>query len=34
MSNIRVIDGVDHVWPIMDNAWVTVEYWNWLRGDS
>ena len=20
------------VWSIMDNAWVTLEYWNWVNG--
>lgn len=20
------------VWSIMDNAWVTLEYWNWING--
>lgn len=28
----RVIDGVVHVWSIMDNAWVTLDYWRWVNG--
>lgn len=32
MYSIRVIDGVPHVWSIMDNAWVTVAYWEWVNG--
>lgn len=27
-----IIDGVVHVWSIMDNAWVTLDYWRWLNG--
>lgn len=30
--SIRKINGVTHVWSIMDNAWVTLEYWNYING--
>lgn len=33
-GNEKVIDGVVHVWSIMDNAWVTLDYWNWINGRS
>jgi len=32
MGNIKIIDGVRHVWSIMDNAWVTLAYWEWVNG--
>lgn len=32
MGNIKIIDGVPHVWDIFENAWVTLEYWNWVNG--
>jgi hypothetical protein len=32
MGQIRMIDGVPHVWSIFDNQWVTLEYWNWVNG--
>lgn len=28
----RNIDGVKHVWSIADNAWVTLDYWNYING--
>lgn len=28
----RVIDGVIHVWSIFDDAWVTLDHWNWVNG--
>lgn len=28
----RTIDGVTHVWSIADNAWVTLDYWNYING--
>lgn len=28
----HVIDGVIHVWDILENAWVSLEYWNWVNG--
>lgn len=28
----RTIDGVTHVWSITDNAWVTLDYWNYING--
>ena len=31
-SNVKIIDGVEHVWDIMENAWVTVEYWAFVNG--
>lgn len=27
----KVIDGVTHVWSILDNAWVSLDYWNWVN---
>lgn len=32
MYSIKIIDGVKHVWSIMDNAWVTLEYWEYING--
>lgn len=32
MENTKIIDGVEHVWNIFENAWVTVEYWEWING--
>lgn len=32
MYNTRTIDGVAHVWDIFENAWVTVEYWEYVNG--
>jgi hypothetical protein len=32
MGSSKVIDGVVHVWSILDNAWVTLEYWEWVNG--
>jgi hypothetical protein len=32
MGSTKIIRGVVHVWSIMDNAWVTLEYWNWVNG--
>jgi hypothetical protein len=32
MNDTKVIDGVIYVWSIMDNAWVTLEYWKWVNG--
>jgi hypothetical protein len=29
---MKKIDGVWHVWSIMDNAWVTLEYWKHING--
>jgi len=26
------IDGIEHVWSIHDNAWVTLTYWKWVNG--
>lgn len=26
--NIKTINGEAHVWSILDNCWVTLEYWN------
>ncbi len=31
MNNVKMIDGVPHVWDIFENAWVTLEYWNWVN---
>ena len=28
----RIIDGKIHVWSIMDNAWVPLDYWRWVNG--
>jgi hypothetical protein len=28
----KIINGVVHVWSIMDNAWVTLEYWEYING--
>ena len=33
MNNIRMIDGVAHVWDIFENTWVTVDYWNQISKD-
>jgi hypothetical protein len=30
----KIINGVTHVWSIMDNGWVTLEYWNWVNGKT
>ena len=32
VNNEKIIDGVVHVWSILDNAWVTLEYWEWVNG--
>lgn len=32
MGQIKMIDGVSHVWDIFENQWVTLEYWNWVNG--
>lgn len=29
---MRIIDGEEHVWSIMDNTWVTREYWEYING--
>lgn len=34
MRNTRTINGVAHVWDIFENAWVTVEYWEYVNGRS
>lgn len=34
MHNVKVINGEPHVWDIFENRWVTVEYWNWVHGNS
>jgi hypothetical protein len=34
MYSTEIIDGVTHVWSIFDNAWVTLEYWNWVNGKT
>lgn len=31
MGNRKVVGGVEYVWSILDNDWVTLEYWNWLE---
>jgi hypothetical protein len=28
----KVIDGVVYVWSIFDNAWVTLDYWEYING--
>lgn len=28
----KIIDHVVYVWSIMDNAWVTLAYWEWVNG--
>lgn len=33
-SGERVLDGVRYVWSILDNAWVTLDYWRWVNGVS
>lgn len=30
--NEKIIDGVVHVWSILDNTWVTLDYWRWVNG--
>lgn len=32
MYSTKVVDGVTHVWSIMDNAWVTLAYWEYVNG--
>lgn len=32
MGKEKIIDGVIHVWSIFDNAWVTLDYWEWVNG--
>jgi len=27
MNSVKIIDGIKHVWSIMDNARVTLDYW-------
>lgn len=26
------LNGVEYVWSIFDNAWVTLSYWKWVNG--
>jgi hypothetical protein len=33
MTNTKLIDGVTHVWSIMDNAWVTEDYWRYINAE-
>lgn len=28
----KIINGEIHVWSIMDNDWVTLDYWEWVNG--
>lgn len=28
----KIINGVTHVWSIMDNSWVTQDYWEYING--
>lgn len=28
----KIIDGVVHVWDVFENAWVPLDYWNWVNG--
>lgn len=32
MGNYKIINGVTHVWSIMDNDWVTLAHWQWVNG--
>lgn len=32
MADTKKINGVDHVWNIFENDWVTVEYWEYVNG--
>lgn len=32
MNNTKIINGIEHVWDIFENDWVTLDYWRWANG--